>query len=117
MIPEARLKKSQDATLLARQWTRSAIHQIALLATKSRDERIRLAANQELLNRGHGRPFQAIGVFAAGEDRPGVTSAVLEVLGLGQSAEASEPELPIIDAPRRVERALFAAGAWLRAKM
>lgn len=112
MVTEARAAKSQDVRLLARRWTRTAIHQISQLATNSTDERVRLAANQELLNRGHGRPAQAIMVMNASEQPAAVIDAVATLFGLGDARQPVD-DLPILEAPARQARPLYAAGMWL----
>jgi hypothetical protein len=51
---------------LARQHAREAIEELARLALKAKNESARIAAIKELLDRGYGRPVQAI--EATGKD-------------------------------------------------
>ena len=60
--PGGRPKVLGDVQELARQHTPAAIVELARLALKAKSETARIAAIRELLDRGYGRPRQAIEV-------------------------------------------------------
>lgn len=57
--PKGRPKVSEDIRLMARGWSREAFERVTALLN-SEDERVALAAAQEIINRGHGKPAQTI---------------------------------------------------------
>ena len=107
--------KPTDARGLARVWTRSAIATIqGIMRSADVPANVRLAAAQELLNRAHGRPAQALIHMSAGDDRP----AALDVLGELFGLEAQTPTIidadPINVAIQARAAPVYAAGMWLR---
>ena len=62
--PGGRPKVLGEVQELARQHAPSAIAELARLALKAKSETARIAAIRELLDRGHGRPRQAMEVSA-----------------------------------------------------
>jgi hypothetical protein len=83
--PSGRPKVAAEIRSLAQQHGREAFERIVYLAA-SDDERIALAASQEILNRAYGKPPQA----HAGEDGEGPVRHILEVVWVGR--ESKEPE-------------------------
>jgi hypothetical protein len=66
--PGGRPKVLADVQELARQQAPSAIVELARLALKAKSETARIAAIRELLDRGYGRPRQAMEVAAPAGD-------------------------------------------------
>ena len=62
--PGGRPKVLAEVQELARQHAPSAIAELARLALKAKNETARIAAIRELLDRGYGRPRQAVEVSA-----------------------------------------------------
>ena len=62
--PGGRPKVLAEVQELARQHAPSAIVELARLALKAKSETARIAAIRELLDRGYGRPRQAVEVSA-----------------------------------------------------
>jgi hypothetical protein len=62
--PGGRPKVLGEVQELARQHAPSAIAELARLALKAKNETARIAAIRELLDRGYGRPRQAVEVSA-----------------------------------------------------
>jgi hypothetical protein len=66
--PGGRPKVLGEVQELARQHAPSAIVELARLALKAKSETARIAAIRELLDRGYGRPRQAVEVSAPAGD-------------------------------------------------
>src|ERR1700751_4622804 len=66
--PGGRPKVLGEVQELARQHAPSAIAELARLALKAKSETARIAAIRELLDRGYGRPRQAVEVSAPAEN-------------------------------------------------
>jgi hypothetical protein len=66
--PGGRPKVLAEVQELARQHAPSAITELARLALKAKNETARIAAIRELLDRGYGRPRQAMEVSLPGAD-------------------------------------------------
>jgi len=66
--PGGRPKVLGEGPELARQHAASAIAELARLAVKAKSETARIAAIRELLDRGYGRPRQAVEVSAPAGD-------------------------------------------------
>jgi hypothetical protein len=66
--PGGRPKVLGEVQELARQYAPTAIVELARLALKARSETARIAAIRELLDRGYGRPRQAVEVSAPAGD-------------------------------------------------
>jgi hypothetical protein len=66
--PGGRPKVLGEVQELARQYAPKAIVELARLALKAKNETVRIAAIRELLDRGYGRPRQAIEVSAPAGD-------------------------------------------------
>jgi hypothetical protein len=66
--PGGRPKVLGEVQELARQYAPSAIVELARLSQKAKSETARIAAIRELLDRGYGRPRQAMEVTAPAGD-------------------------------------------------
>ena len=66
--PGGRTKVLGEVQELARQHAPSAIAELARLAVKAKSETARIAAIRDLLDRGYGRPRQAVEVSAPAGD-------------------------------------------------
>jgi hypothetical protein len=66
--PGGRPKVLADVQELARQYAPAAIVELARLALKAKSETARIAAIRELLDRGYGRPRQAMEITAPAGD-------------------------------------------------
>jgi hypothetical protein len=66
--PGGRPKVLGEIQELARQHVPSAIAELARLALKAKSETARIAAIRELLDRGYGRPRQAVEVSAPADN-------------------------------------------------
>jgi hypothetical protein len=66
--PGGRPKVLADVQELARQYAPAAIVELARLALKAKNENARIAAIRELLDRGYGRPRQAMEFSAPAGD-------------------------------------------------
>lgn len=53
-------KATADIKALARKYGKDAFERIVKLSEEAEDERVQLAASQEILNRAYGRPAQAV---------------------------------------------------------
>ena len=53
-------KASGELQLLARQYTKAALTELVRLSTKAESEQARVAACREILDRGYGKPAQAV---------------------------------------------------------
>ena len=79
--------KSKELRDLCRTYTADAVKELARLALESKSERVRVVAITEILDRGYGRPMQAIEVAVddarpTQEDQRDLTPIqVLEALG------------------------------------
>ena len=68
-------KASGEIQRLARQHTPAALKELVRLSTKAESEQARVAACREILDRGYGRPQQAVTV-SGDEDAPLVTRVI-----------------------------------------
>ena len=92
--PGGRPKVLGEVQELARQYAPKAIVELARLALKAKNETVRIAAIRELLDRGYGRPRQAIEVSVPA-DNP------LQLL-LDEIDALSRIEPPVSHTPRFV---------------
>jgi hypothetical protein len=83
--PSGRPKVIQELQALAREHSAHAFNRIIALVDHE-DARVALAASQEILNRGFGKPPQAV----VGDGGEGPVRHILEVVWVGR--ESKEPE-------------------------
>ena len=107
-------RKSTDARLLARLFTRQAIATLAALMRESKSEQIRKDCAEALLNRGHGRPAQALIHMTAGDDRPAALDFLGELFGLDAQAPTIIDADPVQVAIQARAVPVYASGLWFR---
>lgn len=81
--PSGRPKVVGQIRDIAREHGPAAFHRIIQLMA-SEDERVALAASQEVLNRAYGKPAQAL----TGEDGEGPAKLVVEIVRFGDQASS-----------------------------
>jgi hypothetical protein len=79
---------------LARQYAPTAIVELARLALKAKSDTARITAIRELLDRGYGRPRQAIEVSAPAGDPLQLLFEELDALSRKTDRYKQEPQRP-----------------------
>src|SRR6266403_890718 len=88
--PSGRPKGAGEIRELARQYVPDALAKIASLV-RSNDEKVALAASQEILNRVFGRPLQAVEAETVKWDMGQLYLAALRMNAAGEAAQHAPP--------------------------